>query len=154
VWDTADISERNLYSGRPTGSAMPLVWAHAEYVKLRRSLADGRVFDLPTQTRQRYLVDRTGSPHTIWRFNHKCRTLAVGNILRLEMLAPAIVHWSADAWRTVHDTETIDSGIGVHVADLPTTKLPDGAGIVFTFFWSRVSRWENVDFTVVVRSTT
>jgi glucoamylase len=153
VWDAADISERNLYSGRPTGSAMPLVWAHAEYVKLRRSLADGRVFDLPTQTRQRYLVDRTESPHSIWRFNHKCRTLSAGNILRLEMLAPAIVHWSADGWLTVHDTETIDSGVGVHVADLPTAELPDGAGIVFTFFWSRVSRWENVDFTVAVRPT-
>lgn len=153
VWDAADIPERDLYSGRPTGSAMPLVWAHAEYVKLRRSLADGRVFDLPPQTRQRYLVDGTGSPHTIWRFNHKCRALSAGNVLRLEMLTPAIVHWSADAWRTVHDTETIDSEIGVHVADLPTAKLPDGSSIVFTFFWSRVSRWENVDFTVVVRST-
>src|SRR5438094_940349 len=153
VWDTADISERGLHFGRPSGSAMPLVWAHAEYVKLRRSLADGRVFDLPTQTTQRYLVDKTGSPHTIWRFNHKSRTLSVGNTLRLEMLAPAIVHWSADAWRTVHDTETIDSEIGVHVADLPTAQLLDGSNIVFTFYWSRVGRWENVDFTVVVRST-
>jgi glucoamylase len=26
---------------------MPLVWAHAEYVKLARSLRDGRVFDTP-----------------------------------------------------------------------------------------------------------
>jgi len=153
VWDTADISERGLHFGRPSGSAMPLVWAHAEYVKLRRSLADGRVFDLPTQTTQRYLVDKTGSPHTIWRFNHKSRTLSVGNTLRLEMLAPAIVHWSSDAWRTVHDTETIDSGIGMYIADLPTAQLLDGSNIVFTFYWSRVSRWENVDFTVVVRST-
>src|SRR6185503_6120293 len=102
VWDT----------GRPTGSAMPLVWAHAEYVKLRRSLADGRVFDLPALAMQRYLVDRAGSPHTIWRFNHKCRALSVGTMLRLEVLAPAIVHWSADGWRTVHDTETADTGIG------------------------------------------
>ena len=31
VWDAADIPERELYFGRPSGSAMPLVWAHAEY---------------------------------------------------------------------------------------------------------------------------
>jgi glucoamylase len=151
VWDAASIAERRLSPGRPTGSAMPLVWAHAEYVKLRRSLADGRVFDLPTLATQRYLVDRTGSPHTIWRFNQRCRVLSVGNTLRLELLAPAIVHWSADGWRTVYDTETVDAGIGVHVADLPTTALLDGQSIVFTFYWPGSGRWENVDFTVVVR---
>jgi glucoamylase len=45
----------------------------------------------------------------------------------------------------------VDAGIGVHVADLPTTELLDGQSIVFTFYWPRSSRWENVDFTVVVR---
>ena len=47
VWDAPDVPERELFFGRPSGSAMPLVWAHAEYVKLRRSLRDGRVFDMP-----------------------------------------------------------------------------------------------------------
>jgi len=46
-----------LYFGHPSGSAMPLVWAHAEYLKLQRSLRDGRVFDLPPQTVQRYLKE-------------------------------------------------------------------------------------------------
>jgi glucoamylase len=53
VWDAPDIPARELYFGRPSGSAMPLVWAHAEHVKLLRSLRDGRVFDLPPQTVQR-----------------------------------------------------------------------------------------------------
>ena len=43
VWEAEDIPERELYGGRPSGSAMPLVWAHAEYIKLRRSLCDGTV---------------------------------------------------------------------------------------------------------------
>ena len=47
IWDAADLPEKGLYANRPTGSAMPLVWAHAEYLKLRRSIQDGRVFDLP-----------------------------------------------------------------------------------------------------------
>ena len=34
VWDTDPIPARGLYPGRPTGSAMPLVWAHAEFLKL------------------------------------------------------------------------------------------------------------------------
>ncbi len=59
VWDTADIPEHELFCGQATGSARPLVWAHAEYLKLCRSLRDGRVFDRPPQTVKRYLVDRT-----------------------------------------------------------------------------------------------
>src|SRR5262249_29607328 len=36
VWDGPPISDVELFPGKPTGSACPLVWAHAEYVKLRR----------------------------------------------------------------------------------------------------------------------
>lgn len=47
TWDAADLPARGLRFGRPTHSAAPLGWAHAEYVKLCRSLAEGRVFDMP-----------------------------------------------------------------------------------------------------------
>ena len=40
VWDAASIPERELFLGQGTGSACPLVWAHSEYIKLRRSLRD------------------------------------------------------------------------------------------------------------------
>ena len=55
VWDGEEIPARELTRGRPTGSAMPLVWAHAEYLKLIRSLAEGGVFDCPRICRERYL---------------------------------------------------------------------------------------------------
>lgn len=55
VWDAADIPGAGLFRGAPTGSAMPLAWAHAEYLKLCRSLHDGRIFDQPVQTVERYL---------------------------------------------------------------------------------------------------
>ena len=42
VWDAAPIPERGLVPGKPTGSAMPLVWAHAEFLKLRRGKRGGR----------------------------------------------------------------------------------------------------------------
>lgn len=40
--------------GEGTDSATPLAWAHAEYVKLLRSLADGQVWDLYQPVRDRY----------------------------------------------------------------------------------------------------
>jgi glucoamylase len=42
IWDSPDLGKRGLFLGKPSGSAMPWVWAHAEYIKLRRSLPDGR----------------------------------------------------------------------------------------------------------------
>ncbi len=126
VWDSPDIAERDLYCGRPSGSAMPLVWAHAEYLKLRRSLRDGRLFDLPPQTVQRYLKEKNVSPRLAWRFNHKLRSLPSGKILRIETMASAVIHWSADDWKTCHDIKTDDTGLGIHLADLPTKALPEG----------------------------
>ena len=127
---------------------MPLVWAHAEYIKLRRSLRDGRVFDLPPQPVQRYLVEKIGSPYIVWRFNNKCDTMPAGKTLRIETLASTVIHWSPDGWRTAHDTDSLDTGLGVHITDLPTEALPNGARIVFTFHWPEVDRWEGQDFTV------
>lgn len=153
VWDSPDIPQRGLFFGRPSGSAMPLVWAHAEYVKLRRSLHDGRVFDLPHQAAQRYLKDKTGSAHAFWRFEQPCRAVPPGRVLRLEVLAPAVVHWSADGWRTTKDTRTRDTGLGVHVADLATKELQAGASIEFTFYWPEANHWEGRNFRVVVGET-
>ena len=93
IWDAEDIPEKELFSGRPSGSAMPLVWAHAEYVKLRRSLDEGCVYDTPPQTVQRYLVEKRPSPHVAWRFNNKCVSIQAGKILRLEFPAQARVKW-------------------------------------------------------------
>jgi glucoamylase len=150
VWDSADIPERELYFGRPSGSAMPLVWAHAEYLKLRRSLHDGRIFDLPPQTVRRYLEDDVEAAHSVWRFNHRIRLMPVGMILRVETLVPAVVHWSDDEWLTVTDTKTHDVGLAIHSADLATATLRAGARIHFTFYWPDAQRWENTNFIVLV----
>jgi glucoamylase len=56
VWDADDVPKRHLFRGQPTGSVCPLLWAHGEYIKLRRSIRDGRVFDAPRQTFKRYLA--------------------------------------------------------------------------------------------------
>ncbi|HWG30152.1 MAG TPA: glucan 1,4-alpha-glucosidase [Steroidobacteraceae bacterium] len=150
VWGAADIPERGLRAGRPSGSAMPLVWAHAEYLKLRRSLRDGRLFDLPPQTVQRYLVEKVVSPRRMWRFNHRIRFLPAGKMLRIETLAATCIHWSADDWSSVQDLASHDPGLGVHIADLPVQALAEGARIRFTFRWLEADRWEGADFLVLI----
>ena len=55
AWDGRDQPQVYMYCGRPTGSAMPLMWAHAEYIKLLRSVRDGKVSDLIVEVAKRYL---------------------------------------------------------------------------------------------------
>jgi len=33
IWDALDLPERHLHLGGGTGAAIPLLWAHAEYLK-------------------------------------------------------------------------------------------------------------------------
>jgi len=150
IWDAPDIPDRELVNGYPSGSARPLVWAHSEYLKLVRSLADGAIFDQPPQTAARYLDGLPRPTITPWRFNNKCHCLPAGDTLRLETLAPARVHWSIDGWKTVEDSDTETSVLGVHWVDLPSAGLAPGGEIVFTFYWPEAGHWEGRDFAVEV----
>jgi glucoamylase len=150
-WDADDIPEKGLFRGRPTTSACPLSWAHAEHVKLLRSLRDGRVFDLPPQTALRYIKDAPRPRMRVWRFKDRLTELENGYVLRVELREPALVRWSANGWRDTHDLETRDAGLGVFVADLPTDQTSSAGELVFTFHWTTADRWEGKDFKVAIK---
>jgi glucoamylase len=150
VWDAADIPERELFVGKASGSACPLVWAHSEYIKLRRSLLDGKAFDQPPQTVERYLTRKQSSEYFNWRFNNKARTMPCGKKLRLLLLEPAMVHWSFDGWQSSHDSYSEESGWNLQHLDLSTESLAVGQQITFTFFWKTSGRWEGRNYQVTV----
>ena len=52
---------------------MPLAWAHAEYIQLVRSAADGQVFGLISEVADRYRNRRKAPPLEIWKFNRQVR---------------------------------------------------------------------------------
>ena len=156
VWDRADIPEHQLHRGRPSGSAMPLVWAHAEYCKLRRSLKEGRVFDMPTHTAKRYAERAQTCHRTYWRFEQPCAAISANQTLRIELLAPARIHWTCDNWKTTQEVATGDTGLGIHFADLAADlrghDSSQTAELQFTFYWLDAARWEGKNFRVKVRS--
>ena len=150
VWDQADIPERELFKGKPTGSACPLVWAHSEYIKLRRSLRDGKIFDQPPQPVQRYIVEKKKAEYCGWRFNNKIRSIPQGRKLRLVLLDAALVHWTCNGWQTRSDLRARDTRLGVYAADLPTDSLKSGQAIEFTFYWQQSQTWEGTNYSVMV----
>ncbi|MBV9703348.1 MAG: glucan 1,4-alpha-glucosidase [Methylobacteriaceae bacterium] len=150
VWDADDIPEKELFRGRPSGSARPLVWAHAEHVKLLRSLQDGAVFDTPPQVVRRYQVEKKASDLAVWRRNNMATTLEVGRRLRIEVLASGRVRWSSDGWNTAQEVHLRPTDFHIFVADLNTEALPVGAVIAFTFFWTAHDSWTGQNFTLSV----
>ena len=150
VWDAKDIPDRELFAGKASGSACPLVWAHSEYIKLRRSLLDGKIFDQPPQTVERYLVQQKSAEYFNWRFNNKPRTMPCGKKLRILTAGPALVHWSFDGWQTSRDGDTEESGWNLQYLDLFTEKLESGRQIILTFYWKNEKRWEGREFEVTV----
>jgi glucoamylase len=150
VWDAEDIPEKELYCGRPTGSAMPLTWAHAEYIKLCFSIEENKVIDMPQYVHERYVEQKNSFDHVSWRIQWPCKTIPAGKILRIELRSPATVHWSDDNWSTQNDTDTTDTTLGLHFVDIkPHHENVDK--IKFTFFWKNSNTWENKDYIVQLK---
>jgi glucoamylase len=150
VWDEPDRPDIHMYLGRPTGSARPLMWAHAEYVKLLRSVADDTMFDLVPEVAARYLSrNRKCKPLEIWKHNRQVRAVKAGDILRIQAGAPFLLHWTPDDWGVTEDSHSTPTSLGIEYLDIAT--LPrQGGRIRFTFFWTDAGTWEGRDFEVAV----
>jgi hypothetical protein len=146
VWDEAERPEHRLFLGRPAGSAMPLIWAHAEYVKLLRSVADGKVFDLIEPVAARYLGTRPQTAWQVWKPERRVQATSAGSTLRILAFSPFRLHWSGDGWQTISDTISTDTALG-SFADIKV-PLSQRAPVSFTFHWLSEDRWEGQDYQV------
>src|SRR5947209_4069115 len=81
VWDAPDLPQANMVLGKPCGAAMPLMWAHAEYIKLLRSVAEVQVFDRIPLVADRYLNKKGRSDLEIWKASRRVREIAAGKVL-------------------------------------------------------------------------
>lgn len=151
LWDAEDLPGKGMRRGLPTGAAMPLCWAHAEYISLVRSAHDGACFDRVEPAFQRYVVKPVASRHEIWSFRHPLRRMPQGKILRIIVAAEATIVWSADGWASTNKVDTTNSSaLGLWFADLPTENCADGSVIEFAFYWKEAQRWEGKDFSIAV----
>lgn len=143
VWDGPDLPEFELVNGRATGGAMPLVWAHAEYAKLVRSLYDGRIFDMPQQPYERYVRERAGCDLTLWAPHCVAPSMPVGNRLRIQTSTDVVVRWVADGSDPV-EVLACDTTVGVWLTDLDTVRLPVGSLIQFSMAARGSGEWSEV----------
>ncbi len=147
VWDRDDLPQCGMRKGRPTGSAMPLVWAHAEYIKLLRSATDKRAFDRIDAVAERYAQPRSRGTIEVWRLDRQVARMDAKRRLRVEAEEAFELSWSGDGWKTAQTTPaTAVDSCGFYADALP------GAGdrLEFTLYWPLRGQWEGRNYSVTV----
>ena len=145
VWDSAPIPNRFLRPGRPSGSAMPLVWAHSEYLRLAVAICAGRPLELLDCMAARYAMTRPTPAAMHWRTATPVHRLPRGTGLRIVDTQPFTLHASTDGWATVGDIDSVPMPFGLFVV---TPDLGDADSLVFTRRYGE--DWEGVDHRVEV----
>lgn len=143
VWDADDVAEAHMTLGGATGAVRPLVWAHAEYIKLLRSVHDGAPFDRIPAVAARYA---DGSPHRntpleIWKPNRRVRAVRAGKTLRFQTSEPFRLRWTFDDWQNSQEQDAKLTGLGAAFADVPTAPNQQGQ-IRASIYWSHRDRWD------------
>jgi glucoamylase len=153
VWDAADLPEAGMRLGQPAGSALPLVWAHAEYLKLLRSAVDGKVFDRIDPVYERYCEprgrSRTRPNLEIYSLRRPIQKISAGYTLRILDENRFDLLWSADGWQSHETVSSRSLGSAGYSADIAPAPRVDhqemsnlGPGNVsFTLHWPEQSRW-------------
>ncbi|MGB9206237.1 MAG: hypothetical protein WCB94_19925 [Terriglobales bacterium] len=147
LWDLP--SDGELKYSYPSGSAMPLAWAHAEYITLVRSATDGAVFDLLPAVAERYLAPHSRSNLEIWNFYRQIDVIDRSEKLRIILAWPFRLHWSNDGWAQTFSTDSSSPAPGLFFVDLP--PLMRQGTLLFTFYWTRLQQWQQIDYRVNVK---
>ncbi len=159
VWDE-DNPANGMRLGMPTGSAMPLAWAHAEYIRLVRSIRDGAAFDRIAPVAERYLAARGRTDLEVWKPTRHAQRVARGATLRIQVPGPFRLRWTRDEWQTSNDTLAADSGPRRALRRPRDPAGAGGAGALHvlldraTSTWATFRRaaatWEGADYSVEV----
>ena len=149
IWDEPDIPKESMFFGRPSGSAMPLAWAHAEYLKLLRSVTDGRIFDQIPAVVEHFSKPRENK-YEFWQMSRPLDKLEAGKTLRIMAPGRFRVDWTLNGWADVKRTEsTTVTRAGYQHADIPVPR-EQTSPVSFTLYWLDEERWEGRNYDVLV----
>jgi glucoamylase len=155
IWDYADLPSEGMYFGRSAGSAQPLVWAHAEYLKLLRSVADGKVFDRISVVEKRYAVAKDKrtfrSRLAIFQVSRPISLVVQGSSIRVMDAKLFCVIYTYDNWVTKSNVEARMVGRMGAFVDIPVGATQTGT-VIFTLYWPEENRWLGHDCTIEIHA--
>jgi glucoamylase len=143
IWDADPLPWQNLRPGQPTGSAMPLAWAHSELIKLAVAVATGKPVELLALVSDRYRAMVPASQAWFWRDASPVQALPAGRALVVADLSPFTLHYGFDDWDPATITERDAGGLGLGLFGVTLTPA-DLAGRASLQFVRRYAdgRWE------------
>ena len=148
VWDGPALPERGLEPGRPSGSAMPLVWAHAEFLKLLVARQHRRPLEL-LDTVEEHVAQRlrdSGTWH--WRRDVPFDSLPAGRDLLIDLAQPFVLHVGFDGWQGIDDRASSPLPFGRHGVRLTAVELRGRGALDFTLRDPGDGRWEGRDYRI------
>jgi glucoamylase len=147
AWDAAPLPDRFLLPGRPTGSAMPLCWAHAEFLKLFIARHRGRPCERLQVVEDRYRDPRVASMWH-WRADSPFATLPPGRHLIIEDSRPFTLRVGFDGWNDTTEIVAASMGLGLHGVRLDAVALASVREVNFTR--RHGDTWEGTDYLIGV----
>ena len=118
-----------------------------EYLKLQRSAADAKVFDLVEPVFDRYTrVTTRRQSNEVWKFDRQVPVVAAGTRHRIQANSRFQLHWTTDEWQYAKDTWSTSTALGIEFVDLHPTQ--QRTAFRCTFFWPNDRRWEGKDYRV------
>jgi glucoamylase len=166
VWDGAPIPDRGLLPGRPSGSAMPLVWAHAEFLKLLVAREQGRPVEWLERIEQHFghrapgtsgerrvqgIASATGAT-SVWHWRDEVPVLQLPHdkSVAIEDRVPFMLHFGFDGWQRTEDRIAEATPFGTWSVALSQQELATAQELNFTR--RRDSGWENFDHRIALAS--
>lgn len=150
IWDKSDLPGKELFTGKGTGAATPLMWAHSEYIKILRTLKDGRGCDMIEEVEKRYAVDKTALQMTAWKKIKPIGFASTSEVVRIISHERAVLRWSGDGWKTINDSMMTGTGLGLCYHDFEPGALKADSVLTFTFQYTESGAWEGKDFEIRV----
>jgi glucoamylase len=159
VWDAPPIAHLGLEPGRPSGSAMPLIWAHAEFLKLLVARERGRPIEWLERVSQHFHTTKRraggGSaaaqrlqPTRHWRLEVPVLLLPPGKSLAIEDREPFVLHLGFDHWQRTEDRIAEPTAFGLWSVLLSHEELAGATELNFTRRYD--SGWEHFDHRVAI----
>ncbi len=146
VWDAAPIAERGLAPGRPTGSAMPLLWSHAEFLKLLVARETGRPVELLKSVERRYAGGSRIGETWHWRAEARYDRLPLGHTLAIEHRTPFVLRYGFDGWQQPGEKTAVRGPFGMYTLTFAPRELEPHATFHFTRRFDH--GWEGADYQV------